>query len=464
MSEPAPESTRSDPPNRPEAPMWVVIAIAALALIFGFSVGWALHTGSAISVSSSHQSSTIPTATDSLGNQKTRADIQLEQAQRSEALQQAESAQAGNAVWRQLLTPAASFGAALLAAIVAFLAIVIPLRNQRRDDRLQRAYAAAKDISQRNDVLRKEVEQRQKDRAQLFDDRFATAVRALADDKPSVQVTGAAALLSYQPPDLKEFVAQVFLVVRANLAPQIPHPESVRRLLVAALSKALSTSPPASEGRATIRKHSIGRGDGPDLARTWMRGADFRGTDLSSADIAFSDLKGARLDGASLRRGWGWGVNLSRATLRSADLEEGRFQNIVAPGANFDKARLVSARLENARLSGARFRGALLQSAHFNNAQLDGTDFRGANVSDTFFEGAKFDDSALKSLALSATWRALSSPYASDEEWNKAVTLMRSSLDDESADRLLGLTRGKGWSGTGSAPPEGDTPTHSANS
>jgi uncharacterized protein YjbI with pentapeptide repeats len=438
------------------ASVWIAVAIGVVALGVGIGVGWALHPSSTGSDQALTQPSPEAIGSDSLSNQKTRADIQLEQAQRLQALRQADATQAGNVWWRQVIAPGASVLAAAITGLVAYLAIVLPLRRQRDKDREQRDDAAVKDREQRKDALKRDVEQRQKDRVQRFDAGFAAAVSALGNDNAAIQAGGAAALQSYLRPDLDEFLDQVYTVVRANLDQEIEHPDPVRRLLVVALSKALSKSPPASRGRAIPRTHSIGRGDGPNLSRTWMRGADFRGLDLSSADVAFSDLQNARLDGAALRRSWGWGVNLEGATLRSADLEEARYRAAFAPNATFDDACLVSARFEGAELSGARFRAAKLQSAHFSGAQLDQADFRNADVRDTFFDGATFDLDSLGTLLLTSTWRALSSAEASSDEHNRAELLMRRSLDKKPADQLMALARRR-WSGTGSAPKDAPT-------
>jgi uncharacterized protein YjbI with pentapeptide repeats len=418
---------------------WVLIVTGLLvAAGIGVGLGWALHPSTSVSPS---PDPTSPAAPGSLANQKSQADIQLEKAQAQQAFQEAASARDGDIWWRQAITPGSTVVAAGITGFVAYLAIVLPLRRQREQDRDQRKDAADKEIQQRNDALDKEVDQRRKDRVQRFDAGFAAAVSSLGNDNASIQAGGAAALQSYLRPDLDEFFDQVYAVVRANLDQEIDHPDAVRRLLVAALAKALLKAPPSSGARAAQRTHSLGRGNGPDLSRAWLRGADFRGLDLSDSDIAFSDLTNARLDGGSLRRSWGREAILERAVLRGVDLEEARFQGVVAPKANFDAARLVSARFEGASLAGARFRAAKLQSAHFQGASLEQADFRDAHVSDAFFQTASFDDDSLGTLLLSSTWHALSSTEASQEDRDHAEELARKSLDQKWADRLMVLSR-----------------------
>src|SRR5205823_2780602 len=139
----------------------------------------------------------------------------------------------------QLLTPGASLFAAAATALVAFLAIVLPLRSQRVQEMQQRQDAANKDREQREDVAQKDrdqraqaaekdrqerqlaaardLAQREKDLTARFDLGFAAAVAALGDESLVVQAGGAAALQSYLRDDLAVFVDQVYLVVRANL-------------------------------------------------------------------------------------------------------------------------------------------------------------------------------------------------------------------------------------------------------
>ena len=425
--------------NSGQKVLLIVVAIELAALGFGMALGWGLHAASAAPTSVT--TPVTVNASESLPDQKLRADIQLEQAQRLEAIQQAAASQAANRWWRQVVTPGASVLAAAITGLVAYLAIMLPLRRQHEQDRKQRVDAAAQ-----------EVKERAKDRIQRFDEGFGSTVNALGNDNESIQAGGAAALQGYLRPDMHEFLDQVYLVVRANLDEQIPHQEPVRRLLVAALGKALKQSLPRPDAEASPRIHSFGRGDGPDLLRkAWIRGADLRDLDLSSADIAFSQLQHARLDGASMRRCRGMRVHLDNATLRSADLEEARLRGASAPRAVFDAAVLVSVRLEDADLTGARFRAAQLQSAHFQGAVLEQADFRDADVRDTFFHNATFDDDALGTLLLTSTWRALSSRAASGEARAEAERQARTSLDEDTADRLLVLARRR-LSGTRSAP------------
>ncbi|MGA7835393.1 MAG: pentapeptide repeat-containing protein [Acidimicrobiales bacterium] len=302
--------------------------------VLGSLAGWFIH---------SRDSGVLPDAADakrtvaagSLAEQNLRAEINLERAQSTLALQQAASAEASNSDWRQLITPGASLLAAALSAIVAYLAIVVPLNRQRKR------------------TAEEDVIQREKDRTQRFDTSFNAAVIALGDKEIVVQAGGAAALQSLLQHSPDEFKDQVYRVVRANLDSEIGHAGAVKRLLVVGLGSALQKLSPKSEMKQEHRAHSDGRGFGWDLKRMEMAGADLRHVDLSSADIAFSNLEYANLDGAWLRRCWGYQVKLEGASLRDTDLEEARLRKATAPKASFDRARLVSARLEWTELSGA---------------------------------------------------------------------------------------------------------------
>lgn len=377
-----------------------------------------------------------------------QAQLALARAQTAQAVQAVRSARQADSWLRQLATPLIGLAGVALAAVVALVGVVAPLERQRFNDREQRREAAEADIvqrgrdeEQRESASAADLAQREKDRIQRFDSGFAAAVTALGSTSPPTRAGGAAALQTFLRPDLDSVRDQVYAVIRANLDTDVHQPEFVQRLLATALTKALaSLYPPAAQ--PPPRVHSTGRQPGPDLDRLWLVGGDFRSVDLSSADVAFSVLRNARLDGVSLRRAWGWKVDLGGASLRGANLEEARFRRAVAPGAIFDGARLVSARFEKADLTGARFRNASLQAAHFQEAHLEAADFRNAKLADTSFKGAVLDDDALKTLLLSATWHFLASANANPHDVQRARTQVASQLDPAAAQRLLTLAQG----------------------
>jgi uncharacterized protein YjbI with pentapeptide repeats len=411
----------------------IIVAVGILAV--GLLVGWFVHSDET-PVHTSDAAQVV--ATGNLAQQNLRAEIALERAQSILALEQAASAKASNSDWRQLITPGASLLAALLSALVAYLAIVMPLNRQRKR------------------TAEEDVIQREKDRTQRFDTGFSAAVIALGDEKIVIQAGGAAALQSLLQHSPDEFKDQVYRVVRANLDIEIGHAGAVKRLLIDAFSSALQILSPKSETRQGHRTHSDGRGYGWDLARTEMAGADLRNVDLSSADVAFSNLAYANLDGAWLRRCWGYKVNLEGASLRDTDLEEARLQKANAPKASFDRARLVSARLDGSDLSGAHFRDARLQSAHFRGANLSSVDFRDANVDDADFRGAHLDDATHNSLILTTTWKPLASKMSSKTEIKVLEDRIQRFLDPSDAQALVALGNKK-RSSAGSAPEDAQT-------
>ena len=413
----------------------IILAVGILAL--GLLVGWSFHSQAFVTTNHAMDVNRT-TAAGSLAQQNLRAEISLERAQTVLALQQAASAEASNSDWRQLITPGASLLAALLSAVVAYLAIVVPLNRQR-----QRA-------------AQEDVIQREKDRIQRFDTSFNAAVIALGDKEVVIQAGGAAALQSLMQHSPDEFKDQVYRVVRANLDSEIEHVGAVRRLLVGALSSALQKLSPNRGIKREHRAHSDGRGYGWDLARTEMAGADLRYVDLSYADIAFSNLDYANLDGAWLRRCWGYKVKLEGASLRDTDLEEARLQRATAPKASFDRATLVSARLEWTELSGAHFREAKLQSAHFRGATLASVDFRDANVDDTNFRGAHLDVATYNSLLLTTTWQPLASKKSLRKDIKDLEEKIQRFFDPGDAQSIIALAQKK-RSSAGSAPEDAQT-------
>jgi hypothetical protein len=314
--------------------------------------------------------------------------IELTRAQRDQAAEAARSAKTGDSLWRSLIPISATLVGALVTAVVAYLAVVMPLRAQREKDRLDRRDADALEATRRDEEL-----------AERFDANFASAVAALAGPTPAAQAGGAAALRSFLRPELAAFHDQTYEIARAHLDEGIEHVVAVRSVLVSVLAELLRIRRGAavSPDPRTASTPSVGT---LDLVRVWLQRANLADLDLSHADFWRSDLSNARFAGASLVRSRGWKANLSGSSFRGADLEEARFRGAKGARATFDGARLVSARFEEAVLDKASFRGAQLQSAHFDGAKLRGAVFRDANVADASFLGAKFDDDALASLVL----------------------------------------------------------------
>jgi pentapeptide repeat protein len=373
-----------------------------------------------------------------LDKHRALAEVELIEAQRNQAQQTADSARDSNHVWRVLLPIGATLVGALFTAYVAYLAIVVPLREQREKDR-----------SQRLAIAEQQAQQQRKDLVQRFGTDFTGAVAALADPNPSAQVGAAAALRSFLRPELSEFREQTYQAIRAHLDRRIEHVDAVRAILVAAFGQMLREMYAEPTLPTTPRVASIGPLVGVDLTHAWLRRADLRCIDLAAADFWRCDLRAARLDGSSLRRSRGWKADMRGASFRGADLEEVRFRNARARRAIFDDARLVSARFEEAELDGARFRGAKLQSAHFVDAGLRGADFRDADVRDAQFVGARFDDASLASLLLARNlWKVKAGRMEGG---------FTARLDSDIEARLRYLAAQRGWHWVPARPPSEGT-------
>lgn len=378
-------------------------------------------------------------AADAAGLARARsiAEIQLADAQRDQALQEARSARSADKWWRWLLPIGATLISALATAYVAYRAIVLPLQRQREKDRAERREAALRDAKQRDEAARQEAGVRRRELVQRFDVTFGTAVTALADTRVTVQAGGAAALRSFLRADLAEFHDQTYQVVRAHLDRRIVHEPAVRAILVPALVELLRSRSGGAVPPSVPRSSSRRTPKGVDLTSIWLQKADLHGVNLSEADLWGGDISFARLDGATLRRARAWKCQITGASFRDADLEEARFRAVRGHRAVFDGARLVSARFEEADLEGARLCGAKLQSAHFDGARLSGANFRDAVVTDAYFTGAEFDDVALSSLVLA---RGLWIPDPATRFGSFAAR-----LDPPTEQRLLHAAKQRGW-------------------
>lgn len=368
---------------------------------------------------------------------QTQAEIEVSKAEAAHLRQQVESERSAEKTGRVLLPILGPLVGVVATALVAFLAVVLPIQSQRKKDREERKQTAAKEIEQRETAAKQDVAQRQRELVQRFDASFASAVGSMANSAEAVQVGGAATLQAFARPDQKQFHEQVYLVVRAHLDTRIQHTEAVRSILVGTIQKLLGASHPNPTPTSAPRTASKGLTAGENLSCLWLRRGNLRKLDLVGADFYKTDLQAARLDGSSLRRARGWKADLSGASLRECDLEEARFRLATAPRAVFTDARLVSARFEEANLDKARFNGAELQSAHFEDTSLRGTDFHDASVSDAYFWGADIDLDALASLLLA---RDLLKTDESTGERSFAAH-----LDREDQETLRRLAKRRGW-------------------
>jgi uncharacterized protein YjbI with pentapeptide repeats len=292
---------------------------------------------------------------------------------------------------------ASSRWAALLAlapfitAVVAIAGIGLTVWKQLNDN--------AKNRQEQFRQLELDRKQREADSLRRFDQSYTKAVENLGSDSKALQISAAAALLTFLKPRYQEFHSDVFLLLVANLKTEIGHDRAVRSFLVQGLERAI---------RLELENTDPGARQELDLSRTDLTGIDLAGLDLRRLgvlDVAFADLTHANLTKANLWQVKGYKVTLDSARLSRAVLGEARLNYAKASNVQLHEADLVSATLEHAKLSKAEFQRARLQAAHLHNADLRGAKFAGANLDDTWFTGATLDEAALNSITNAKNWR-----------------------------------------------------------
>ncbi|NSW58535.1 MAG: pentapeptide repeat-containing protein [Armatimonadetes bacterium] len=114
-------------------------------------------------------------------------------------------------------------------------------------------------------------------------------------------------------------------------------------------------------------------------------GKDLSGSSLSGLDLSALQLANAR----AVQTNWTNAI-LRGATFRLVDMQDARFDEVIARGAVFDGCVLVNATLRHADLSGAQFLNAQLAGADFTGSRLRGAEFEGCTYSRTggFHAGA----------------------------------------------------------------------------
>ena len=150
-------------------------------------------------------------------------------------------------------------------------------------------------------------------------------------------------------------------------------------------------------GNANLSRASLRNAQLADsyIGHSCLFGADVSGATLAGANLCESDLRNANLCYADLRGAYLCGANLYGADLRGADLYEAHLN-----GANLRSANLRSADLCGANLYGADLRGADLYEAHLNGANLRSADLRGANLYGADLRGADLYEAHLNGANL----------------------------------------------------------------
>ncbi len=246
--------------------------------------------------------------------------------------------------------------------------------------------ASDKELRDREDERRKEVEVQEKNLKAQAEERFKTAVAALGDEKEGTQIGGAILLRSFLNPDDKKnyerYYTQVFDLAVAYLRlPRTSHlsenPDGIPHsqenpntpLPLTALNLALiivfkEAFPLARDARKR------------NLSPFYPRSLDAFRIKLDGAYLAHADLSNAWMREASLRGAWITEANLCKADLRKAYLTRANLTDACLEGANFRKARLEGANFLRACLKGADLSATNLRRANLSGANLSRVVFR----------------------------------------------------------------------------------------
>jgi uncharacterized protein YjbI with pentapeptide repeats len=297
---------------------------------------------------------------------------------------------------------------ALIAAITAIVVASIGFTQWAGNVR----QAKDKDLKDREEERRKEVEVQNKDLKAQAEERFKTAVAALGDEKEGVQLGGAILLRSFLNKDDKEiygrYYTQIFDLAVAYLRlprtsnpPEdpdgIPHsPEgpnaplpltTLRQALIVVFKEAFPLAQSQNKGGpqsldATYIQLDNAYLAGADLKHAWMPQASLRETNLTKANLLEADLSGANLTKAYLSGAYLSGAYLSGADLLAANIHGAYLHEAKLSGAklsaDLSRASLLGADLSVADLSVADLSGATLMKADLSVADLSVADLSGA--------------------------------------------------------------------------------------
>lgn len=117
-----------------------------------------------------------------------------------------------------------------------------------------------------------------------------------------------------------------------------------------------------------------------------LRFAPWDDIDLSRGSLRWADLRNASLENAKLG-----GADLCGLDLRDAKATNASFKGADLCAANFGRAALESADFSFSDLSYAKFQGAILRGSTLTGADLSAVDFSDADLSDAILAGALYD-------------------------------------------------------------------------
>jgi hypothetical protein len=266
---------------------------------------------------------------------------------------------------------------AAFAGLVAFLGVVLSIRETRR--------AAS---SERNRELR-----------EIISDRYTQAVTLLGSPIQELRLGGIYALERIaidSPADHRTVVEVLSAYVRSRST-------GLSEDHVGFVDSAGSAAPiesnirPQTDIQAAVTV--LGRLPvTPGVLRADLMGADLRRVSLVEANLSEAQLSRANLMQAVLRDVNLARANLSDANLSQADLGGASLAGAVMKGADVSRADLTGADLSRIDASNANLNLANLQGARLIEANLSGANLSGAHVSDAVLLNARIFGASLDGI------------------------------------------------------------------
>jgi uncharacterized protein YjbI with pentapeptide repeats len=139
---------------------------------------------------------------------------------------------------------------------------------------------------------------------------------------------------------------------------------------------------------------------GMDMHRASLGFANLQEAYLQGTNFQFTDLRGANLQKANLQEATLQGANLQGATLQGADLQGANLQKANLRGANLQGADLQRVVLQRATLQKANLQEADLRWANFSKATLQQADLQGATLQGATLQGATLQRANLRGADL----------------------------------------------------------------
>lgn len=133
-----------------------------------------------------------------------------------------------------------------------------------------------------------------------------------------------------------------------------------------------TSAPGLNLTRFTLRNAELDRAD---LTGAQLQGCDLSGAALTAATLTNADLAGANLNAVDARRANLASAYLSGTTFQDANLDEADLHDVYADAINF-----ANATLRNADMRHATFIRCVFERTHLTNARLDHTHFEDSDL------------------------------------------------------------------------------------